>query len=168
MRPIANAVVQAGLIDDSVLDEMARWGIHITAVPDQGILSNAQSVVDHIREAIEGEDQVRIDETDLDILRRYLDRKQQKTGRLILRDEDKHQTTMKVNFCLTEMGEYAIPWTDGEVPTLLINGESHLKWNDGEKERDIYFFSLRELYYGSRKAFVVCAPSHEDTHETTR
>lgn len=165
MRHVADAVVRAGLVDESVLDEFARWGVHITAVPDKGILSDSAAVVEHIREAIEGEDMVRIDETDLDLLRRYLDRKHQKEGRLILKEGKKHQT-LNITFCLTELGEYAIPWVDEDTPDVLTNGQTHLKWNDGEKDRDIYFSDVRELCYGSRKAFIVCEPNEETNGPT--
>lgn len=160
MRPVADAVVRAGLVDESILDELARWGIHITAVPDKMILNDPVAVVAHIREAIEGEDQVRIDETDLDILHRYLDKAYQKKGRLILKEGKRHQT-LNITFCLTPMGEYAIPWVDEETPDIFANGETHMKWKDGETEHDVYFTDVRELYYGRRKAFVICETMEE-------
>jgi hypothetical protein len=157
MKPVANAVVEAGLVPEEVLDEMARWGVHITAVPKENILQSPQAVVEHIRRAYESEEQVRIDETDLDLLSRYLDQKHQKSGRLILKDGKQHKT-VNVSFCLTELGEYAIPWTEPETPDILFNGETHLKWQDGEEQRDVYFEDVRELSFGSRKAFAVCTP----------
>jgi hypothetical protein len=156
-RPIIDAVVEAGLVPDAALDELARWGVHITAKPDPTIDTPA-AVAEHLMSALESDEQVRVDETDLDLLQRYLDPKHQRRGRLIIR-EGKDHTTMTVSFCLTSLGDYALPWTDEETPGVLANGESHLKWQDGERQRDIYFSSVREVFFGRRKAFVICSPS---------
>ena len=45
MRPIADAVVRAGLVDDNVLQQMARWGIQIKAVPDENILNGIRFIL---------------------------------------------------------------------------------------------------------------------------
>ncbi len=164
MKPVVSAVVEAGLVDESILNEMARWGIHVTAKPDEEILLDKAAVVERIREAIESSDQVRIDETELDLLSRYLDKAHQKSGRLIIKEGKRHQT-MKVTFCLTHLGEYAVPWTEEDTPDILMNGESHLKWVEGEKQHDIYFTDVREVFFGTRKAFVVCTPSKEQTND---
>ena len=160
MREIAEAVVRAGLVSEDSLNEMARWGIHITAIPNAQILNDHAAVVEHIREAIEGESQIRIDETDLDLLSRYLNPKYQKEGRLILKEGDNH-TTLKISFCMTLMGDYAIPWTDEDTPDVIYNGESHLKYKDEIGEHDVYFCDAHELYLGKHKAFAVCVPVRE-------
>jgi hypothetical protein len=156
VKSVAKAVVEAGLVDDSVLGEMRRWGVPLPdAEAQESVLRNKDTVLLHIREAIESEDQVRMDETELDLLSRYLDKKNQLHGRLILKEGKKHQTT-NVSFCLTTLGEYAIPWTDDDEPEILVNGETHLKWEDEEGKHDVHFSSYRSVYFGNRKAFVVC------------
>jgi len=158
MKPVVDAVVEAGLVPDEALDEMARWGIHITSVPNERILRSPQAVVEHIRAALESEDQVRVDQTDLDLLTRYLDKKHQRQGRLVLKDGKRH-TNVNISFCLTQLGEYAIPWTDEETPDVLVNGETHLKWTDVDgTEYDVRFVDVRELFFGNKKAFAVCIP----------
>lgn len=164
MKLIASAVVEAGLVPEGALNELARWGVHITAVPRENILQSPQAVVEHIRKAYESEEQVRIDETDLDMLTRYLDRKYQKQGRLILKQGKKH-STLTISFCLTELGEYAIPWTEADSPELLSNGETHLRWESEEGPIDVYFEDVRELFFGERKAFAVCTPIKELSDE---
>lgn len=161
-RPIINAVVEAGLVPSEALDELAQWGIHITADRDLS-LSTPEAIAKHLRDAIESEEQVRIDETDLDLLHTYLDTKHQKKGRLILKEGKRH-TTSFVTFCLTPMGGYAIPWTDEDFPDILINGQTHLRWQDeGDSEaHDVYFSDLREVFFGGRKMFVVCTPAKEE------
>jgi len=153
-RPIINAVVEAGLVPEEALNELARWGVHVTATRKPE-LDTPAAVAQHLMEAMESDDQMRVDETDLDLLQRYLDPKHQKQGRLIIKSGAQH-TTCALSFCLTSLGEYAIPWTDAETPEVLANGESHLKWGD---DKDIYFSAVREVFFGSRKAFVVCTPS---------
>jgi hypothetical protein len=156
MKVIAKAVVEAGLVPSESLDELARWGVHINVEPQEGF-HDAEDVVSHIREAYEGSGQVSLDETDLDMLRRYLDKDHQKCGRLVLREGVKHRS-LAVRFCLTCLGEYAIPWVDEESPSILVNGHTHLRWDDGGVQRDVKFSDYRELFYGAKKAFVVCTP----------
>jgi len=163
MKTIAKAVVEAGLVAADSLDEMARWGVHINVEPQDGFTA-AEDVVVHLRDAYEGSEHVSLEETDLDMLRRYLDKKHQKAGRLILREGKRHRT-VQVNFCLTRLGEYAIPWTDAESPDLLSNGETHLRWEEGGEVHDVYFFDYRELYFGARKAFVVCSAAGDKNNE---
>jgi hypothetical protein len=158
-RPIIDAVVEAGLVPSDTLDELARWGIHVTA-ERRPELNNPQSIATHLKEALESEAQVRIDETELDLLHKYLNPKHQKQGRLIIK-EDKSHTTTNISFCLTDLGEYAIPWTDEDVPEVLANGQTHLKWQDGEVARDVYFTDVREVFFGTRKAFAICTPMEE-------
>lgn len=161
MKPIAVAAVEAGLVPGSALDELARWGVHVTAEPKENILQSPESVVAHLREALEGEAQVRIDETDLDILHCYLSPDTQKKGRLILKEGKRH-STMPISFCLTKMGDYAIPWTDSDTPEVLANGETHLRWEDEDGVHDVYFLDVREVFFGTKKAFAICTPVKDE------
>ena len=161
MRPIADAVVRAGLVDDNVLQQMARWGIQITAVPDEKILRDPQSVIEHIRNAIESKAHVSVDETDLDLLRRFLSKEHQKQGRLIVKEGRSH-STQNIVFCMTQMGECAIPWTDDEEPYVMVNGETHLKWADDEGDHDVTFLDMRTVSFGNKRMFVVCTMEELD------
>lgn len=165
MKQVVDAVVEAGLIDSSILDEMARWGIHVTSAPNAQIANDPKAVVEHIRQAIESNDQVRMDETELDLLTRYLDRKHKKTGRLTVKEGKKHHTH-SVDFCVTHTGEYAIPWTEeDETPHVLANGETHLKWEADGVQHDVYFTEVREVFFGKKKAFAVCTALKEKVDE---
>ena len=55
--------VEAGLVEAPVLVQL-QWGI-LSKLPEK-TLQTKEQVLEHIRESIEGEDMVRIDETDLD------------------------------------------------------------------------------------------------------
>ncbi len=164
MKPVAKAVVETGIVDSDFVKEAKRWGAPIQD-PGTGespkvlpeLKGNRDAQVAHIREALEGEGHVRIDECDLDLLRMYLDSSHQKEGRLVLK-EGKNHSTKKVSFCITPMGEYAIPWTDRDTdPAILYNGETHLKWEDSEgKQHDVWFEGARSVMFGDQQAFVVC------------
>lgn len=160
MRPVAKAVIRAGLVPPDVLAQMKKWGVlDAEEVKVDQILDTPEQIVAHIQEALESKAQVEICESDLDILQRYLSKEHQQEGRLHLRDGERREL-VKVNFCLTKMGEYAIPWLDEENPQLLANGESFLRHREEgeEKSKDVYFVDIRELYFGDRKAFIVCVP----------
>jgi hypothetical protein len=166
MKPLAKAIVETGLVDPSIIQEMKRWGAPIydpgteeEPVPGAKTLATADDLVAHIREALESMEQVRIDETDLDLLHRYLDKKHQKEGKLLLRSGGKRQSKL-VSFCITPTGEYALPWTDRDLePSILYNGETHLKWSDNGVPVDVRFSDARDVFFGTQRAFVVCEVS---------
>lgn len=165
MKSIAKAVVETGIVDSDFVSEAKRWGAPIQdpgteegpPTPLPGMVGNRDAQVAHIREALEGESQVRINECDLDLLRLYLDDTKQKEGRLILKEGKKH-ATKKITFCLTPMGEYAIPWVDSDAdPVVLYNGETHLRWEDSDgKQHDVTFVDARPVMFGDQQAFIVC------------
>ena len=170
MKSVAKAVIETGIIDEDTLREMHRWGVPIQdpgtgdmPAVDETIAGDRQRIVEHIREALESEEQVRVDETDLDLLRTYLDENHQKTGRLILKEEGKH-SSKKISFCITPMGEYAIPWTDPTTePSIIYNGSSHLRWEDKEgTKHDVYFTEARDVFFGEHRAFIVCEVRKKD------
>lgn len=162
MTKVSKAVVEAGLVDEETLREMRRWGLPVPEVSPSADLQDQEAVLAHVREAIESPTHVRVEETELDLMNRYLDQRYQKQGRLILKEGKRHQT-ISVAFCLTLLGEYAIPWTDADSPDVLANGETHLKWEDeatGTKH-DVYFSHVREVSFGDRKAFAVCEVNND-------
>lgn len=157
MSQLGKAIIEAGLLDSNTINEIRKWGLPVPAASVlEDIAQDKDEVLAHIREALEGPDQVRMEETDLDLLTRYLSLKHQKRGRLILKEGSEHRTLV-TTFCLTPLGEYAFPWTAADSPEILVNGESHLKWvaEDGTKH-DVYFSTLREMHLGAVKMFVVC------------
>ena len=154
MKKVARAVVEAGLVEEPVLVQLQRWGIPIEAAPEK-TLQTKEQVLEHIRESIEGEDMVRIDETALDLLHSFLDPQHKKPGRLILKDGKKH-ITLNIVFSMTRLGEVAIPWTADEDPALLLGDGTHLKYKDGEQDKDVAFHDYRNVYFGEKRAFVVC------------
>ena len=158
MKPIAVAVVRAGLVDNDVMHEFKRWGLPVRLVQEDQILSNPRQIVDLIQNALEGEEQVRINETDLDLLARYLDPRFRMEGTLVVRSGE-NKSTSRVTFCLTTTGEYAIPWVSDSIADLMVGEGSYLRFKNesGENEK-VSFTDVREVFFGEQKAFMVCMP----------
>ncbi len=166
MRPLSKAVIRTGLLDEDQLGEMRRWKlpVAIEVVEGEGeVINDPEMIVKIIQDALESGEQVRVQDTDLDIVQRWVDPKNQVTGKLIMK-EGEERATRKLIFCWTVMKEVAFPWTSEGIVDLLCNGETHLKFEgpDGTK-RKLYFTDVRELYIGDTKAFVVCSTYEEKT-----
>ena len=86
MRPLGKAVIRAGLVDDSTLSELRRWGLPVQ-VADAGVtIEDAATAVRVLQDALESGDQVRMQDTDLDIVQRWLDPANQEIGRASCRE----------------------------------------------------------------------------------
>ena len=159
MKPIAVAVVCSGLVSSETLSEIRRWGLPIDFVEPDRVISNPRQIADLIQNALEGEDQVKISETDLDVLTRFLDPKHQREGTLVVRSGDQ-KSTSKVLYCVTPLGEFAIPWVSESISDLMTNGQTYLRFKTCEGENEhVKFIDVREVFFGDRKAFMVCAPA---------
>jgi len=156
MKPVAIAVVRSGLVNNDVMTELRRWGFPVELVQEDKILKNPRQIVDLIQNALESADQVKISETDLDVLSRYIDPRYRREGTLVAKDGDQ-KAVSKVTFCVTTLGEYAIPWVSESIFELMTNGETYLRFKniEGENER-IKFIDVREVFFGEQKAFMVC------------
>ena len=160
MRPVAVAVIRAGLVPEEVLAEFKRWKLPISVVVEEpkDVLQDPKQIVNVIRDALESAEQVHVRDTDLDILQRFLDPQYQRMGKLIIKDGDE-KATAKVNFCLTPLGEYTIPWRSDSIFDLMTNGETHLRYSDPDgTSHSVHFSDVREVFIGDRKAFMVCTP----------
>lgn len=156
MRPLAKAVIRAGLVDESVLSELKRWGCPIETSADGEAIEDPDLVIRVLQDALDSYEQVRLQDTDLDIVQRWVDPGNQVEGRLTMID-DELRATRKVIFCWTVMKEIALPWNADSIVDLLTNGETHLKYEDELGKHKVYFSDARELYIGDTKAFVVCS-----------
>jgi hypothetical protein len=162
MRPLGAAVIRSGLVDKDTLCEMQRWGLPIDVSDDESkdAIDDLDVIANRIQDALESAEQVRMQDTDLDIVRRWIDPENQLEGRLIVKDGDQ-KSTSKVIFCWTVMGEIAIPWKSDSIADFLTNDESHLVHTtkkDGKEVKKKYFFAdVREFYIGDTKAFIVCS-----------
>jgi len=162
MRPIATAVMRAGLVDDDLIAEMKHWGFiprNVEAHPFETV-DEAISAID---DAIHGEEQIRLRKTDLDLLRLYLNKDKQIQGRLVIVDTVADTRANKpVTFCILPGRRYAIPWMGDSPLDLLVNGDSYLTYHekDNPGSRRAYFSSYEEISFGEVQAFMVLEASH--------
>ncbi len=158
MRPIAYAVVRTGVIPKEALAELQKWGLPVDLIAEEKVatIHDPEQVVHIIRDALEASDQVMLRDTDLDIIKRFLNPEFRREGKLHLKYEDEKGTT-KVIFSRGSLKEYIIPYRSDSIVDMMTNGESCLKYKDDEgNNQTVYFSDVRELFIGDRKAFMIC------------
>jgi len=160
MRPLITAVLKAGLVPTEALTELQRWGLPVEFADEKNAepIDDLDQVVAIVRDALESGEQVRLQDTDLDVLKRFLDPESLQQGRLTVKDENA-RSTFKVVFCLTPMGDYVIPWKSEGVRDMIIDGEGVLRYEEDGKKREVYFVDVRDLFFGDHRAFMVCSPA---------
>jgi hypothetical protein len=152
-KEVAKTVVQAGLIPGGTMEELRRWGAPLPDVPE-GPEMPAEVVPLAIERAIQQEDFVQVRETDLSLTKTYL--KKHWDGVLHIIYEDGRTEDCPVTYCVTSLGEYALPWDGDDITDIMTNGQTYLALKDGA---EVYFSSARELFYGEQKMFLVCKPA---------
>jgi len=153
-KPVTQVVLEAGLIDEGTVQQLRRWGLLHTEAEAQNI-TDPDEIVNSIREAMEGGELVELRTTDLDLIQHYL--KHREKGKLNVPnpEDEARMVGLPVEYCVTKMGDYVIPWTSEGIQDLLLHEKTFLRTASGTK---VPFTHVRELYYDRRKAFVVCTP----------
>ena len=177
MRPLAEAAIRAGLIDPESLAQFKRWGFVSKELEPVGE-PDPEEIVEELQEALESEDQVRLQTTDLDLLKYYLTSSNQIRGQMVLIDPStKHRATRTVVFAVRNLygrDQYILPWTSDAVADLLTNSSSYLRWTppshmlmEGDKggSRRTYLIEHDEIYLGDVKSFLVCNGVDNDCDE---
>jgi hypothetical protein len=145
---VAKVIQQAGLVDDSTVKELRRWGAPITPasigpVPDPEILP---ALIDR---AMQNENMVQVRETDLEVLQQYV--QTQTPGSLRLEEMSGKVLELSVIFGRTPLGEYILPWMGDKVSDLLedclVSLSLEGRWLSLERPK--------ELFYGEQKVFTV-------------
>ncbi len=157
MKPLSDAVLRSGLVPQESLDELKKWKMPVDTESEGPSLEALDEITATLADALNSREQVEIRGTDLDVLRRWLDKKNQQEGRLYL-IEDGRKSSSKCIYCRDIMGGYVFPWAADTIVELLTNGESHLKVETPEGDKAVYFSDVKELYYGVQKMFVLCVP----------
>ncbi len=160
MKPVAVAIVKSGLVDAGILQEIRRWGLPVQFVEEDAVLSDPQQMVDLIQAALEEHDHVRITETDMPLLTRFLDANNRVVGTIVMK-VDGERSSIPVAFCRTLLGEYVIPWKSEGIYDLMISGDTYLRYKEDGETIKAHFTDVREVFFGDTKAFMVCtAPEH--------
>lgn len=150
MTDLTKAVALSGALDEGQLQELNKWRLPIE-IPSDEPFESPEDAVAAIESALEGENQVEVRTTDLDVLKQYL--RTQRKGKLHLATEAE-SGTWDVTFGITTLGQYIVPWRTDSISEILMNGESHLL--DGR--RKVYISDVQDLYFGETKVFIVCTP----------
>lgn len=154
MVEVSKVVVQAGLVDSSVVSEFNRWG-SLTEVPEPAQF-DPKDVPSAIEQAIQNQDYV-TRETDLEMLQLYS--RTQREGLIHIEPMGGETVEFEITYGLDRFGQFIIPWTEAEnITEHLANGATYLV-HEGRKT---FIKDARELFYGTKKAFIVCTP---DSHE---
>lgn len=159
MRPVGVAAIKAGIIPEDTLNEFRRWGALPTQEEhDLEPYDSIEAAVYGIQEAIESEEQVRLQTTDLDALKWFLDARNQRRGRLVLVDNDtSERATKTITFCLMPAtGKIIIPWMAESIVDMMANGATYLSYKEKDENVRVYFTNVEEMYFGSVKAFMMC------------
>jgi hypothetical protein len=157
MTPLTKAVLKAGVVSPAMLKEMQRFNPALKgeeAAEEPVDLDTASSL---IVSALNSEEYVLVRETDLEAVRQYLSTT--RTGLLHL-DSGQQDTDVDVTYGKTPLGEYIIAWVSDSIETFLTNGLSYLE-EDGKR---VFFKDVRELFFGDKKAFMVCTASTVEAH----
>jgi hypothetical protein len=157
MTPLTAAVLKSGIISPSMLAEFKRWKAPID-VPEEMPDKPPQSIeeaAEAIEKALQSEGYAITRETDLEILPQYLSTQQNGTLHMEIYTDDPTVESMAdipIVFGRTPLGEYIIPWKSESIALELTNGACYL----GTTEGNVAIQTVRELFYGEHKAFMVC------------
>jgi hypothetical protein len=153
---MTKAVLKAGLITPNMLREMKRFSPFIDRDAEVEEPKELEAAAKIIADALESREYTIVRETDLDALRQYAD--EHTEGTLHIDDVSQAEPMeFTVSYCVSKAGEYIIAWTAESIEDVLTNGSTFLK----TAVREVYFKDVRELWYGEKKAFVVCVPREE-------
>jgi len=157
MKPLGVAALKTGMVSMEALAEMRRWGLPLDIRDEEeiGMVDNIDDALRLIRDALEGRDQVQIQESDLDLLRRFLDPTHQQMGKLMVKDEN-NKTTFDIPFCTTLMGEFVLPWKSEGIRDMMTMGESTLRYEENGVTKTVCIIDVRESYFGNQRTFMVC------------
>jgi hypothetical protein len=155
MNTLSQAVLRTGLVDETMLNELRRFGAVVPeGEPAKPVEPTEASRI--IEEALQRHDLVLSRETDFDVLQQYF--ATEHAGRLFVVSgggEGTPTADFDVSYGRLRSGEYVFGWRSESIATLLCNGETYLL----AEEKKVFFKDARELFFGDFKVFVVCMPS---------
>lgn len=154
MSDLTKAVALSGAIDVEMLREFSKWKLPVDVPNGDELYESPEEAIAAIEDAMTGSEQVEIRTTDLDVLKQFLRTKRK--GKLYL-TTSKGSGTIDIDFGVSAMGEYIIPWSADSIIDIMTNGESHVL----DVRRKVFVTEVTELYFGGNKAFMLCTPRRE-------
>lgn len=161
MNPITEAVLRAGIISPSQLAEMKRISPVIDREAQVGEPLDLEVAARIVSEALESEQYALVRETDLEVVRQYAETT---TTGILHVEEGTESTDFEVTYGRTPMGGFIIAWKSESIAGMMTNGQTYLVVG---AER-VFFKDVRELFFGAKKAFMVCSHSTTEPHVDTR
>jgi len=158
MHELTRVIIRSGLVAPEFLAQFRKWGL-ITPDEPPVPISDKTQLIAALDRALQEEELVIVRETDLDALNRYLAHMHPSKLHVVMPDGTTGD--FDVTYGKLETGEYIFPWHFESVEDVLANGETYLL-EDSTSNVKIYFSSVRELFFGDHKAFVVCTPSPQE------
>jgi hypothetical protein len=152
MNPITEAVLKAGLVSPEMLREMRRFS-PVLDEAETDAPADLETAARLVELALQSEQYVFIRETDLEVLHQYA----MTTESGVLHVETDSETVdVPVVYGRTPIGEFIVPWKSESIKELMTNGLTYLVTATAQR---VFFHDVRELHYGTHKAFMVCVPS---------
>lgn len=165
MHLLTAVVLRSGIVPEEKIAEMKKWGlIEESQESSYPPPEDAKQLIQQLDQALQDEDMVLIRETELESLSSYLS--SQQVGMLYLFDpETEVGTEVQVVYGRTKIGEYVLPWSSESIEIMLTNGSTHLVTAQDER---VFFSTVRELFFGQQKSFVVCSASQREVSNGTQ
>jgi hypothetical protein len=152
MNRMTQAVLEAGIITPRMLAEMKRFSVALDQSAEVAEPKGLEEAAQIIAEALQSADYAIVRETDLDVLSQYLENHIE--GSLHFEALDSKPVEFDVAYCVTRTGDYVIAWNSESISDEMTNGMTFLR----TVLRDVRFKDVRELWYGEKKAFMICTP----------
>lgn len=166
-REIVRLLAKSGLIPVELLRQFEKWKL-IDDISRVDRPRTAEELVGKISAILEADGTMLLRLTDIDIVQRYF--QTQTIGKLVLMTGSgpANTTTIDVAFGTTLTGEIILPWRDDSIANIMTNGMTHLQIEQEAKGglraiSAVYFSDVKEAYFDSRKAFMICFPSTRET-----
>lgn len=153
MNPITAAVLKAGLITPTQLQEMKRFSPAIDPDAEAGEPADLETAASLVEQAFQSEEYVLIRETDLEAVRQYVETASLGMLHLEMGDE---VADLEVKYGKTAGGEFIVAWSGESIAAAMTNGQTYLQVPPSSH---VFFKDVRELFFGEQKAFMVCKPS---------
>lgn len=156
---MTEAVLRSGMVSSNQLAELKRWAPpNISPDAEAEEPKPLDEAAALVADALQSEGYVLMRETDLEVVRQYVDTAQRASLHLEL--EDGSYTDVDVTFGFTPIGEYIIAWRSESIKDAMTNGRTYLL----EHGVRVFFKDVRELFFGDQKAFMVCVQSTVEPH----
>lgn len=160
MNAMTEAVLKSGIITPNMLQEMKRFSPTLDRDAETSEPKELEEAARLIADALESAEYALVKETDLEVLRQYIDTSVE--GFLHIEALDAKPVEVIVTYGRTKLGEYIIAWRGDSIADVITNGMTYLSTlisHPDEVPEDVYFRDMRELWFGDNKAFILCVPS---------